>query len=147
MSLPLFNDIGKQARDLFEKNFHFGIVKLDIKSDLTGSLKCHGSQKFTMEDGKMAAELEGKYEYNGFTVKPKVTTSSIVSGEIKFERLKLDGFDLTASGLFSAREGKRNTSLGFVYKNPDYNVECTSIFNDPLLKSNGFAFKTNAVVK
>ena len=31
MSPPSYADLGKSARDVFGKGFHFGLVKLDVK--------------------------------------------------------------------------------------------------------------------
>ena len=36
MSPPSYVDLGKSARDVFGKGFHFGLVKLDVKTK-TGS--------------------------------------------------------------------------------------------------------------
>ena len=31
MAPPTYGDLGKSARDVFGKGFHFGLVKLDVK--------------------------------------------------------------------------------------------------------------------
>ena len=39
MAPPSYADIGKQARDVFGKGYHFGLVKLDVKTKTTSGVE------------------------------------------------------------------------------------------------------------
>ena len=45
MAPPSFSDIGKQSRDVFGKGYHFGLVKLEVKSKASNGVEftCGGS--------------------------------------------------------------------------------------------------------
>ena len=77
MGLPFFSEIGKEVKDLFEKNFFFDCVNLELKNGSTGSLSYTGHQKYNIKDGKMAGEVEAKYEMDGITFLPKVGVISV----------------------------------------------------------------------
>lgn len=148
MSIPLFSDIGKQVKDLFEKNFYFDSVKLEMKNSLTSIMTYQGSQKYSIKDGKMIGELEGKYENDGIKFNPKISTeSSSVSAELKVERAEFKGVNWIASGSFNPHDGKKSMTLGLHYKGPEYNFELASLQNDPQLKATGNLFRATGVIK
>ncbi|KAJ6219541.1 hypothetical protein RDWZM_005353 [Blomia tropicalis] len=147
MSIPLFSDIGKQVKDLFEKNFYFDSVKLEMKNSLTSIMTYQGSQKYSIKDGKMIGELEGKYENDGIKFNPKISTeSSSVSAELKVERAEFKGVNWIASGSFNPHDGKKSMTLGLHYKGPEYNFELASLQNDPQLKATGNLFRATGVI-
>ncbi len=124
-SLPLFKDIGKEVRDLFEKNFHFDMVKMEMKNMASGAFEYQGNQKYSIKDGKMVGELEAKYETSGFTLVPKLTTeSALINCELKVNRPELKGIDVTVAGAFHPHTiTKTALSFGALYRGPDYNIE------------------------
>ena len=148
MSLPLFSDIGKQVKDLFEKNFFFDCVKLEMKNSLTGYMSYKGNQAYSIKDGKMTAEIEGNYESDGVIFTPKITTdSSVISGDVKIQRSEFKGATFVASGNLNPQNGKKSISLGCTYSGPEYNIELGSVQNDPNLKANGILFRSSGVIK
>ena len=38
MAPPSYSDIGKQAKDVFGKGYHFRLVKLDVKSNTSSGV-------------------------------------------------------------------------------------------------------------
>ena len=52
MAPPSYADIGKQARDVFGKGYHFGIVKLDVKTKTTSGVEFNAGG--TSSDGKVS---------------------------------------------------------------------------------------------
>jgi voltage-dependent anion channel protein 2 len=51
MAPPSYADIGKQARDVFGKGYHFGLVKLDVKTKTTSGVEFNAGG--TSVDGKV----------------------------------------------------------------------------------------------
>lgn len=96
----------------------------------------------------MTAELEGKYESDGVTFTPKITTqSSAISGEVKVQRPEFKGVNLIASGNYNPQDGKKSISVGCTYSGPEYNVEIGTLQNDPNIKASGTLLRTNGVIK
>ena len=51
MAPPSYADIGKQSRDVFGKGYHFGLVKLDVKTKTTSGVEFNAGG--TSVDGKV----------------------------------------------------------------------------------------------
>ena len=57
MAPPSYSDI-KQAKDVFGKGYHFGLVKLDVKSNTSSGVEFTvGGSSFT-DGGKVPGSLE-----------------------------------------------------------------------------------------
>jgi len=97
MSPPLYSDLGKQARDVFGKGFHFGLVKLDVKSKTSSGVELNSSGVSNQESGKVTGSLEAKYklkEYNT-TVSTKWNTSNVLSSKFEIQNLMMNGLKIT----------------------------------------------------
>ena len=148
MSLPLFSEIGKEVKELFEKNFFFDCVKMEMKNEMASSMSYKGSQKYSIKDGKMAGEVEGKYESDGITFTPKINTeSSVISYDLKVNRSEFKGINLVVSGTFNPTDGKKSASFGANYQCADYNFEVAGLQNDPTMKAQGNLLRANGVFK
>ncbi len=55
MAPPSYADIGKQARDVFGKGYHFGLVKLDVKTKTTSGVEFNAGG--TSADGKVMSSV------------------------------------------------------------------------------------------
>jgi voltage-dependent anion channel protein 2 len=55
MAPPSYADIGKQARDVFGKGYHFGLVKLDVKTKTTSGVEFNAGG--TSADGKVICSV------------------------------------------------------------------------------------------
>jgi voltage-dependent anion channel protein 2 len=55
MAPPSYADIGKQARDVFGKGYHFGLVKLDVKTKTTSGVEFNAGG--TSADGKVMISI------------------------------------------------------------------------------------------
>ena len=53
MSPPSYADLGKSARDVFGKGFHFGLIKLDVKSKSSSGIELSSSGQFNVDSGKV----------------------------------------------------------------------------------------------
>ena len=62
MAPPSYSDIGKQARDVFGKGYHFGLVKLDVKTKSSTGVEFTAGGSSKTEGGAVTGSLETKYK-------------------------------------------------------------------------------------
>lgn len=53
MAPPSYSDLGKQSRDVFGKGYHFGFLKLDIKTKTESGVEFNNEVNFNQESGKV----------------------------------------------------------------------------------------------
>merc|ERR1712013_590747 len=69
MAPQKFADLGKEARDLLSKNFHFGTVKIEAKTKAANGLAFTAEGSHNTGNGDVGGSLEGK-----MTLKPHGVT-------------------------------------------------------------------------
>ena len=62
MAPPKYGDLGKQANDVFSKGYHFGLLKLEVKTKTDTGVEFTTGGSSNMESGKVAGNLETKYQ-------------------------------------------------------------------------------------
>lgn len=70
MSPPLYADLGKNARDVFGKNYHFGLLKLDLKTKTSQGVEFSTGGVSNQETGKVFGTLETKYKLKEYGMYP-----------------------------------------------------------------------------
>ena len=145
--LPLFADIGKIARDLFEKNFYTDVINIKMANVVNGEMCYEASQKFGLSDKKMKGECELRYTNWNMIFKPKFNTESLISGEIRVDRPEFKGASVLLNGSYNVPTGQKSYVFGATIRNSDYTVEIANVQNDPELKPNGSLMKLTGVVK
>ncbi|XP_023344902.1 voltage-dependent anion-selective channel protein 2, partial [Eurytemora carolleeae] len=109
---PLYADLGKQTRDVFGKGFHFGLVKLDVKTRTSSGLEFISSGISNKESGKVSGSFEGKYELKDYKalISTKWSTSNILASKFEFQDLLMNGLritmDTTLNGNNNVKDGK-----------------------------------------
>lgn len=118
MAPPVFGDLGKSAKDVFGKGFHFGEVKLDVKTKAANGLEisCGGTSK--LETGVVAGNIETKYKCKdyGVTITDKWTTDNKLNATIDVEDQILKGLKLTFDSTFAPQTGEKCGKIKSVYK-------------------------------
>lgn len=61
MSPPSYSDLGKNARDIFSKGYHFGLLKLDCKTKTKSGVEFSSGGSSSQDTGKVFGSLETKY--------------------------------------------------------------------------------------
>ena len=56
MAPPAYGDLGKASRDVFGKGFHFGLVKLDVKTKTSTGVEFASSGQSNIDTGKVGVE-------------------------------------------------------------------------------------------
>merc|ERR1719431_981586 len=107
MAPPSYSDIGKQARDVFGKGYHFGLVKLDAKS---------------------------KIKEHGLSLTEKWNTDNSLNTTVDYDKL-CDGLKLTLDGSFQPNSGDKAGKFTTEYKhekflfNSDVNLASNPVVN------------------
>jgi len=83
MAPPTYGDLGKQAKDVFGKGYHFGLLKLDVKTKTEGGVELSSGCQ-SNDSGKVFGNLETKYKVGqyGLTFTEKWNTNNILATEI-----------------------------------------------------------------
>uniref|UniRef100_A0A4W4EYQ8 Non-selective voltage-gated ion channel VDAC2 n=1 Tax=Electrophorus electricus TaxID=8005 RepID=A0A4W4EYQ8_ELEEL len=84
---PAYADLGKSAKDIFNKGYGFGLVKLDVKTKSSSGVEFKTSGSSNTDTSKVVGSLETKYkrpEY-GLTFTEKWNTDNTLGTEITVE--------------------------------------------------------------
>ena len=93
MAPVVYGDLGKSARDVFGKGYHFNMMKLEVKTKASSGLELTTEGTSNSENGKVAGNLESKYkckEY-GLTFTEKWTTDNQLSTKVDLQDKILKG--------------------------------------------------------
>lgn len=110
MAPPLYADLGKQARDIFGKGFHFGLVKLDVKTKTNNGLEISSSGQSITDLGKVSGSLEGKYKNKqyGATLTSKWSTDNVIASKLEFQDALTEGLKLTLDTKYNHNNGVKD---------------------------------------
>ncbi|KFM64129.1 Voltage-dependent anion-selective channel protein 2, partial [Stegodyphus mimosarum] len=119
MAPPCFADLGKQARDVFNKNYHIGLIKLEVKTKTATGVNFTVSGTSNNDTGRVNAFLETKYlikDY-GVSIKEKWNTDNVLSTELSVEDQFVKGLKFTLDSNFAPQSGKKAATLRTAFKN------------------------------
>lgn len=128
---PSYADLGKSSRDLFNKGYGFGLVKLDLKTKSSSGVEFTTSGTSNTDSGKATGSLETKYKMKdyGITFTEKWTTENTVAAEISLEDKLAKGLKLTFDTTFVPNTGKKSGKLKTAYKRDYINLGCDVDFD------------------
>ena len=107
MSPPAYGDLGKNARDIFSKGYHFGVMKLDVKTKTDSGVEFAAGGVHNQDSGKVTASLESKYRLkeHGITFVERWNTDNTLGAEITITDKLLKGLTLGYNSTFSPQTG------------------------------------------
>ena len=82
MSPPSYADLGKSARDVFGKGFHFGLVKLEVKSKTESGAEVKSGGVSNVDTGKVSGSVDYKTKRcpgTGLQLTSKWTTDNLLT--------------------------------------------------------------------
>ncbi|XP_064886070.1 voltage-dependent anion-selective channel protein 1 isoform X2 [Columba livia] len=128
---PTYADLGKPARDVFNKGFGFGLVKLDLKTKSENGLEFTSSGSANSETSKVNGSLETKYKWveYGLIFTEKWNTDNTLGTDITLEDKPARGLKLTFDSSFSPNTGKKSAKVKTGYKREHINVGCDMDFD------------------
>ncbi|XP_051968972.1 voltage-dependent anion-selective channel protein 2-like [Xyrauchen texanus] len=128
---PAYADLGKAAKDVFNKGYGFGMVKLDVKTKSANGVEFKTCGSSNMDTNKVGGNLETKYKWAeyGLTFTEKWNTDNTLGTEITVEDQITKGLKLTFDTTFSPNTGKKSGKVKTAYKRDYVNVGCDVDFD------------------
>lgn len=139
MAPPSYADLGKQARDIFSKNYNFGLVKLDVKTKTKNNVEFAVNGVSVNDTGRVNAAFETKYFFRdwGCTFKEKWTTDNTILSELSFENQLIKGSKVLFNANVAPQSGKKSgaikTSLKGDYFNSTADFDFDSLNNGTIM--------------
>ncbi|XP_023022754.2 voltage-dependent anion-selective channel isoform X2 [Leptinotarsa decemlineata] len=143
MSPPPYSDLGKRAKDVFNKGYHFGLIKLDCKTKTGGGVEFNTGGTSNQESGKVSGSLETKYKVKdyGLTFTEKWNTDNTLGTEIAVQDQLLKGLKVSGDVSFSPQTGYKSGRVKTAFVN-----ERVAANADVDLDTNGPVVSASAVV-
>uniref|UniRef100_A0A8C5LDP5 Non-selective voltage-gated ion channel VDAC2 n=1 Tax=Jaculus jaculus TaxID=51337 RepID=A0A8C5LDP5_JACJA len=128
---PSYADLGKAARDIYNKGFGFGLVKLDVKTKSCSDVEFSTSGSSNTDTGKDTGTLEAKYKWceYGLTFTEQWDTDNTLGTEIAIEDQIHQGLKLTFDTTFLPNMGKKTGKIKSSYKRECINLGCDVDFD------------------
>lgn len=115
MSPPTFADLGKSAKDLFNKGYNFGFLKIDstTKAGDSKEVEFKSAAAHNIGSGKLAGNLDVKYKIPqyGITLTEKWNTENQLGTVVEVSEQFGRGLKLTLDSLYAPHAGKRSGKL------------------------------------
>ena len=110
MAPPKYGDLGKSSRDVFGKGYHFGLMKLEVKTKTNNGVEFNSSATNNSDSGKVSGDLETKYKFKeyGVALTEKWNTDNNISATIDVEDQLMKGLKLTFDSSFSPATGAKS---------------------------------------
>jgi hypothetical protein len=107
MAPPVYSDLGKSAKDLFNKGYNYGTVKLDVKTKTDNNIKFNFTGEHNTDVQKSLGTLEAKWECkkHGVVFVEKWNTDNILKSELSVENNIVDGLKLTLDSSYAPASG------------------------------------------
>jgi voltage-dependent anion channel protein 2 len=138
MTPPSYSDLGKSARDLFNKGFNFGFLKIDSTTSAhSEAVEFKSAASHNIDTGKLFGSLDFKYmipDY-GITLTEKWNTDNTLGTEILCEDKLTKGLKMTLDSTFAPHLGKRTGKIKVehecdqVHLNTDMSLDVGPIIN------------------
>jgi len=122
MAPPQYADLGKTAKDLFNKGYNYGTVKLDVKTKTKNDIDFNLTGEHNIDVQKSLGTLEAKYKSgaHGLTFVEKWNTDNILKSELTLEDNLVKGLKLVLDTSFSPASGKKSGVLKTAYKHDKF---------------------------
>lgn len=146
MSPPSFADLGKSARDLFSKGYHFGLFKVDVKTKTANGVEFNTAGQSSHDTGLFQGNLESKYKLKeyGVTLKETWNTDGNMGCEVSVEDQLLEGLKLGLEAKFGISSGKKSGKAkseyknDFIHTNLDFDLMTYGLIGSVVFGHNGF---------
>lgn len=122
MAPPSYADLGKTAKDLFNKGYNYGTVKLDVKTKTKNDIDFNITGEHNNDVQKSLGTLEAKYKSaeHGLTFVEKWNTDNILKSELTLEDNLVKGLKLGLDTSYAPATGKKSGLLKTSYKHDKF---------------------------
>lgn len=138
MAPPLFLDLGRNARDVFQRGYNFGFLKVDTNTR-SGDIEFRTNCAQNISTGKFFGGVDVKYKIpqHGTTLTERWNTDNLLSTEVIIDDKLLKGFKLVLDSSYAPFVGKRSGRVRGEYRhdkatlNGEFKIDGTGgpIFN------------------
>lgn len=139
MAPPSYSDLGKQARDIFSKGYHFGLWKLDCKSKTASGIEFNTAGHSNQEYDKVFGSLETKYKVNdyGLTLTERWNTNNTLFTEVAVQDQILEGLKMALEVSFQPSTGEKNGKfkVGYGHENIKLDADVNADLQGPLINA------------
>jgi voltage-dependent anion channel protein 2 len=143
MAPPGYGDLGKSARDVFGKGYHFSVMKLEVKTKTATGVEFSTEGSSNTDSGKVAGSLETKYKCKdyGLTFTEKWSTDNQLATKVELADKPIKGAKLVFDSTFSPQSGAKNGKI-----KADYKHDMVTVAADMDLNLGGPVVNASAVV-
>merc|ERR1712109_35364 len=144
MAPVVYGDLGKSARDVFGKGYHFNLMKLEVKTKTATGVEFTTEGTSNSENGKVAGALESKYKFkeHGLTITEKWNTDNKLSTKVDLQDKIMKGLKLTLETEYKHDLLSVNTETDLTLEGPTINGSAV-IGHQGRLAGYQMAFDTN----
>jgi len=143
---PSYADLGKAARDLFSKGYHYGQYKVEAKTKTQNGVEFTTNGSSEHGSGQFVGNVETKYKWKdyGLTFCEKWNTNNTLSTEVSVEDQLLEGLKLSLDTQFVPQSGKKSGKIkteykhDYVHTNLDLDLLKLTLFGSAVVGYNGF---------
>jgi len=126
MSPPLYADLGKSAKDLFQKGYNFGFLKLDTKTYAgeKSDIEFKTATSHNVTSGKLYGTFDVKYKIPdyGVTFTEKWNTDNQLGTIVEIEDKFAKGLKLIFDSSYAPQLSKRNSKLKLEWQHENVKV-------------------------
>jgi hypothetical protein len=128
---PSYGDLGKSARDVFNKGYNYGVWKLECKTKTASGVEFKTEGTSNTDSGKVFGNLETKYKWSdyGLAFTEKWSTDNVLGTEITIEDQLAKGLKLAFDTTFQPATGKKSGKIKTSYKREYVNTSCDVDFD------------------
>jgi len=116
--------LGKNARDLFNKGYNFGYLKIDTTTKAGEQVEFKTSASHNISTSKLFGSIDVKYKIPkyGVTLTEKWNTDNSLGTEISVQDQMYQGTKLTLDSSFAPHLGKRTAKLKGEFSHPYFRL-------------------------
>uniref|UniRef100_A0A2K5L5H4 Non-selective voltage-gated ion channel VDAC3 n=1 Tax=Cercocebus atys TaxID=9531 RepID=A0A2K5L5H4_CERAT len=123
---PTYCDLGKAAKDVFNKGYGFGMVKIDLKTKSCSGVEFSTSGHAYTDTGKASGNLETECKVCNYGLTfTQNGTQTILLGQKSLENKLAEGLKLSLDTILVPNTGKKSEKLKASYK-----WDCFSVGSD-----------------
>jgi len=126
---PKYSDLGKAAKDLFDKGYNYGFAKVDLKTSANNGVDFTTKGASSLDTGLIEGSLETKYKSSFATFTEKWSTDNKLSTEVVIEDQLVAGSKVSINTSFSPKSGKKTGTVKTAYKRDYVNMTLDTDFN------------------
>merc|ERR1719270_2746258 len=118
MAPPQYGALGSQASDVLCNGYHFGLLKLDVKTKTATGVEFSTRGTSNIKSGKVSGNLETKYQVKdlGMTLTEKWTTDNNLNTTVDVVDKLVPGLKLSLDTKFAPGTGAKSGALKAEYK-------------------------------